>query len=299
MPNHVINKVTVIGPGAHAFLLSLTTGGFFDFNKVVPIPKEVEQAESSSLVDDYLAFLTGKVPMFWNVHFPEITTMEQVEAKLREKAGSNTRHKQYLEKARQTAINVAKHGFRNWYDAHNALWGTKWNAYAQVFPQIPKNKRGGYGPAEQYKGHPSGRLGKMIRKAKTEKDPEFRINKRWRHETAYRRRVMNKWLKRYKVTEVHFDTAWSTPAPIWAHIAARLPPQLTIEVQYADEDLGSNCGWFTIVPNDFVNVNTSPGWGELDDEGKSKWVKFGFLLKHGPDANPADWGLDENYRYVG
>ena len=44
-------------------------------------------------------------------------------------------------------------------------------------------------------------------------------------------------------TEVllYFLTAWNTPEPIFAAIAAKYP-DLAISVEYADEDLGNNCG---------------------------------------------------------
>lgn len=40
---------------------------------------------------------------------------------------------------------------------------------------------------------------------------------------------------------VYFQTAWSTPLPIWAELSKRFP-DLRLEVEYADEDIGSNCG---------------------------------------------------------
>lgn len=40
---------------------------------------------------------------------------------------------------------------------------------------------------------------------------------------------------------ISFQTAWSTPLPIWVEISKRFP-DLRIEVEYADEDMGNNCG---------------------------------------------------------
>ncbi len=42
-----------------------------------------------------------------------------------------------------------------------------------------------------------------------------------------------------------FDTAWSTPVEIINLLSERFP-NLTFEVQYADEDLGNNCGIYSI-----------------------------------------------------
>ena len=44
---------------------------------------------------------------------------------------------------------------------------------------------------------------------------------------------------------ITFDTAWSTPMPIFMELS-RQYPNLTIYVEYADEDLGCNCGTYTI-----------------------------------------------------
>ena len=40
---------------------------------------------------------------------------------------------------------------------------------------------------------------------------------------------------------VRFDTAWNMPDPIFRELSA-LFPNLTFHVDYADEDIGSNCG---------------------------------------------------------
>lgn len=42
-----------------------------------------------------------------------------------------------------------------------------------------------------------------------------------------------------------FDTAWSTPMPIWEALAKQFPT-LTLQVEYADEDIGHNCGTLTL-----------------------------------------------------
>lgn len=44
--------------------------------------------------------------------------------------------------------------------------------------------------------------------------------------------------------EVYFCTAWATPLPIWAELSKRFPV-FRLEVEYADEDCGRNCGRLT------------------------------------------------------
>ena len=42
-----------------------------------------------------------------------------------------------------------------------------------------------------------------------------------------------------------FETAWSTPFPVMCKLSEMFP-SLTLEVYYADEDIGSNCGSYTL-----------------------------------------------------
>jgi hypothetical protein len=44
----------------------------------------------------------------------------------------------------------------------------------------------------------------------------------------------------YQWDTVTFNTAWSTPEPIWRELSRRFPT-LNLVVDYADEDTGSNC----------------------------------------------------------
>lgn len=47
-----------------------------------------------------------------------------------------------------------------------------------------------------------------------------------------------------KIT-IAFDTAWSTPVPVLVALSKQFP-DLVIYVEYADEDLGSNCGTYAL-----------------------------------------------------
>lgn len=45
---------------------------------------------------------------------------------------------------------------------------------------------------------------------------------------------------------LEFQTAWSTPKPVFLKLAKQYP-ELTINIDYADEDLGYNCGNYSYV----------------------------------------------------
>lgn len=152
-----------------------------------------------------------------------------------------------------------------------------WLQVCQQFPELPEM------PSEQYKGRPRIRVtGGVI--------------KIYRHPTAYHKRVLKKRLTRYKATQVVFRTAWNTPRPVWATLAALLPQGLRIEVQYADEDLGSNCGSFTLVSGDVYDLKVAPS--DADAEERRRWVKFAFHVVWGPDTDPREYGLDADYNYI-
>lgn len=45
--------------------------------------------------------------------------------------------------------------------------------------------------------------------------------------------------------DIHFDTAWSTPEPVFRKLSEQFP-DLVIYVEFADEDLGCNCGTYAL-----------------------------------------------------
>ena len=49
-------------------------------------------------------------------------------------------------------------------------------------------------------------------------------------------------------------TAWSTPEPIFKKLAEQYP-DLLIEIEYADEDLGNNCGSYSYADGEWVYKN--------------------------------------------
>ena len=76
-----------------------------------------------------------------------------------------------------------------------------------------------------------------------------------------------------------FQTAWSTPHPIFIKLS-KMEPTLIFHVDYADEDIGSNCGSYTIEDGKEIETRGFPhysnvsrqfartlwGWEEDDEE---------------------------------
>lgn len=75
-----------------------------------------------------------------------------------------------------------------------------------------------------------------------------------------------------------FDTAWSCPIPVLTELSKRFP-SCPIEVEFADEDIGSNCGKFTLLNGEFVYQDIAPKWRDMSVEQKTKWKAFAYNVK--------------------
>lgn len=75
-----------------------------------------------------------------------------------------------------------------------------------------------------------------------------------------------------------FDTAWACPMGVLVKVSERFPDD-AITVTYADEDIGSNCGTFTLKAGQIVEQEIAPRWSDLDEAGKAKWRAFAYQVK--------------------
>lgn len=96
-------------------------------------------------------------------------------------------------------------------------------------------------------------------------------------------------------TQVQFKTAWSHPHPVLKALSEKFPEE-RIKVKYADEDTGSNCGYYTIKNGEFIEECIAPRWSEMSKEEKSKWTEFAFKLTH-PNSDPREYGYDQSWTY--
>ena len=88
---------------------------------------------------------------------------------------------------------------------------------------------------------------------------------------------------------LRFDTAWSHPTPVIAALSQKFPEE-EIHVQYADEDLGSNCGEY-IIKNGEVIQKTS-----LGDYRDPATLDFASQICYGKSYAEfqKEWGEDED-----
>ena len=135
MPNWVRTRLTFNGEQnrvAEIKELVKTTGknaqgkytNEFDFNKVIPMPEELNIPSSSSgdLGMRYL-LLNAKHPILWTED--DRSFMESME-KVKEE--NPDRFNADIELGKKYLINIAKYGYKDWYEWSCNNWNTKWNA---------------------------------------------------------------------------------------------------------------------------------------------------------------------------
>lgn len=72
---------------------------------------------------------------------------------------------------------------------------------------------------------------------------------------------------------VRFDSAWSHPYPVLVALTQKFPEH-EISVRYADEDLGQNCGAYTVLNVEMIEDNT-PDYGSPEAYELACQVKYG------------------------
>lgn len=96
-------------------------------------------------------------------------------------------------------------------------------------------------------------------------------------------------------TEFEFQTAWSHPYDLITKIS-EANPAVRFDVQFADEDLGSNCGTYSIKDGLRSDENIAPRWGDQSGDQKKTFMKLAFRINYGDD-DPATHGYDKNWEY--
>lgn len=93
-----------------------------------------------------------------------------------------------------------------------------------------------------------------------------------------------------------FTTAWAHPDNVVKTLSLLFPKNL-IKVQYADEDLGSNCGFYEIKGGHRIVNQRSIAWFDMTDEERREWRKFAAKVKYGM-VDPSELGYTENWDHI-
>lgn len=56
-------------------------------------------------------------------------------------------------------------------------------------------------------------------------------------------------------------------------------PEATIELNYADEDIGSNCGTVRFKGGEAIYRDESAGWNSMSGADRERWTSFAYEVK--------------------
>lgn len=74
--------------------------------------------------------------------------------------------------------------------------------------------------------------------------------------------------------QVMFDTAWSCPIGVFQHLSTKFPND-KITVEFADENIGYNCGTIKFLGGQIVFQNKAPSYVEWEEkEQRAQWIAF-------------------------
>jgi Ferredoxin-like domain in Api92-like protein len=133
MPNHVTQQLSIHGADAPKVIERIAgTESTFDFNKVIPMPQELNIAESSDGLMG-LAAISGRCDEYlsyqWVIEMGIRTPAEFAAYLERERPLS-------IELGRKYLSNQQRFGHATWYEWCTENWGTKWNAYSVSAPEL-------------------------------------------------------------------------------------------------------------------------------------------------------------------
>lgn len=119
MPNYIRNRITIKGNEKQVLDFVKGDESVFDFNKIIPMPKELDIAETS-LGDDGAKYLLLKA----SSSFMSKREIDELEKRLKER----NQFDEAIELGRKYLSNIAAYGQKTWYGWSSENWGTKWNA---------------------------------------------------------------------------------------------------------------------------------------------------------------------------
>lgn len=155
MPNWIRNEIFIKGENASRVIakcLNFDENGdiMFDFNSIIPMPKELEDTPESIYLYDAMKYLLNtdveligatveqlEKLFFYNECSLMIKDKEEfykIEEKFKKNKEENT------ELALKGLKNIVKYGFPNWYRWRLANWGTKWNSDETCYIKANENE---------------------------------------------------------------------------------------------------------------------------------------------------------------
>ena len=92
---------------------------------------------------------------------------------------------------------------------------------------------------------------------------------------------------------LRFDTAWSHPFPVIEKLS-KLNPETEFYIQYADEDIGSNWGEYTIKNGVITNKNIAKRWNEMSESEQAEARRLACQIKY-PGESAKELGYTDDF----
>ena len=133
MPNNIQNRLVVKANQVEELKMFLgairgfdSEDKFIDFNKIIPMPEEIKNTESSSKVDDAIYYYLVNTEQEWLINKILKYSISRMD---RFANFSQEELNEMFAIGQQYVNNWKRYGAKDWYDWSRINWGTKWNAY--------------------------------------------------------------------------------------------------------------------------------------------------------------------------
>lgn len=147
MPNHLLNRLAIVGPAASVEAAVALCGEPFRLHNVVPMPASLDIASggwteigyyvlTERSYDRMPAALVRESALRF-LGLPQDATREQIVAALTKVRPDA------LDLGRRAAANIAEHGHPTWYEWRRVHWGTKWDTYEPREAWVVRLRRDG------------------------------------------------------------------------------------------------------------------------------------------------------------
>lgn len=270
MPNHVTTIIEVNTKDTDVIKALINENNEVDFNKIVEKPAIFERFGGGVPYLD--AVLYADFKRFLNIHNINLSKDDKI--KLILSPIFNSVEPTTLEKA--NGQRLTEQEVENLME----LFYEKVIAVPHVYPETHKE----FSRSTEFRDTKKSLTDEMVCLALTgDKDPLKWSRNHWGTKwNAYDSDIEKSF------RSVKFNTAWSSPFQLITSLSQKFPTA-EIMVEYADEDLGNNCGYYTMLNGVILS-------GDNSDDNAGDWLDFASKLKYGLTYKELqeDWGESDS-----
>lgn len=266
MPNNVINVLSVDPKDTAVIEALINEKGELDFEKIVPMPKTFERFGETvpcldgGLYDDFHSFIQMR----------NIDSLKSEKIKFVVQHVFLGKEPVSLTKGNNTALTES--------EVENLT--TEFFDMIERLPEVYHKTHRVIAKSGEFRDNKVALTNELVCLALTgEKDPLSWARKYWGTKWNGYDETIND-----DKTSITFDTAWTSPFELIKALSKKFPTA-EISVEYADEDLGRNCGYYLMLNGEIM-------MGENSDNNDGDWMEFASQLKFGMSYQEfkEEWG---------